>query len=350
MGSLQQQQQRILIFDAWMQEAVEAKQLADEIESRIRDRDSALAAGTDRSQHVVTAARRKLLLLGTKLDRLESLIDNPPTKPILSERDLHSRKDMILDMRQQLKQLALSLRTLQSSKKTNLQDANANLQLDTEKAISPKNNGVNYFEDQNVQDKELESSKTTETDKKHTAIPVEEENNLQSPLLDSVDKDGNANQSSPQITMNGHILAPFGLFRSIRQGCLLAPTMYVLLDEGFGYLLAKAQSQGLVRGIVLPSSDNFELLNGHFTNDSFLTLIEDESNISNAMECHKTFCLASGSSIQWRKTCKFKQTRWSISKLSFDIGVTPLATLLMNCRSPPRRKAVPVDVLEVAVV
>ncbi|GLJ05353.1 hypothetical protein SUGI_0016710 [Cryptomeria japonica] len=195
MGS-QEHQHPIIIFDAWMREAGEAKQLVDEIESHIRERDSVMAAGADPSYHVLTAARRKLMVVGTKLDRLESLIHNPPTKPILSERDLHSRKNMILDMRQQLKQLALSLCTLQSSKKSSVQDAKANLQLEKEKVTCPNNSNLSYFQGQNVKDKEPLCS---ETDKKHMVISVEEESNLQIPLLESVDKDGNSNQSSQGV-------------------------------------------------------------------------------------------------------------------------------------------------------
>jgi hypothetical protein len=82
MGSQEHQHPKV-IFDAWMREAGEAKQLVDEIESHIRERDSVMAAGANPSHHVLTAARRKLMVVGTKLDRLESLIQNPPAKPIL---------------------------------------------------------------------------------------------------------------------------------------------------------------------------------------------------------------------------------------------------------------------------
>ncbi|XP_057812599.1 uncharacterized protein LOC131026687 isoform X2 [Cryptomeria japonica] len=161
MGS-QEHQHPIIIFDAWMREAGEAKQLVDEIESHIRERDSVMAAGADPSYHVLTAARRKLMVVGTKLDRLESLIHNPPTKPILSS----------------------------------VQDAKANLQLEKEKVTCPNNSNLSYFQGQNVKDKEPLCS---ETDKKHMVISVEEESNLQIPLLESVDKDGNSNQSSQGV-------------------------------------------------------------------------------------------------------------------------------------------------------
>ena len=107
------------------------------------------------------------------------------------------------------------------------------------------------------------------------------------------------------ITINNSQSEAFGLFRSIRQGFRLAPALYVLAAEGFGYLLAHSVSSGLVRGISLPESST-QLVNGHFADDSFLTLLEEEENIKNALSCLDTFFQASGSAIQWHKTLCYR--------------------------------------------
>ena len=103
------------------------------------------------------------------------------------------------------------------------------------------------------------------------------------------------------ITINNSSSEAFGLFHSIRQGCPMASALYVLATEGFGYLLVPSISLGLVHGICLPKSSS-QLVNGHFADDSFLTLLEDEENIKNALERLEFFCLASSFSIQWHKT------------------------------------------------
>ncbi|KAH9294882.1 hypothetical protein KI387_038470 [Taxus chinensis] len=108
------------------------------------------------------------------------------------------------------------------------------------------------------------------------------------------------------ITINGQQSEWFSLHRSIRQGCPLAPSLYVIAAEGLSYLLANAAHAGLVQGIQLPSSPQ-QLINGHFADDSFLTLAESEASVSNAMQCLDTFCLASGSAIQWKKTQCYRQ-------------------------------------------
>lgn len=63
-------------MDAWLREAEEASQWLGDLETRLNYKNSF-------SVNVVGSARSKLLELGVKLDRLESLLRNPPTKPIL---------------------------------------------------------------------------------------------------------------------------------------------------------------------------------------------------------------------------------------------------------------------------
>ena len=66
-----------LTMDAWMREAQEATELVEDVESRIKNRD---LAGENRLRDF---ARSKLIEAGVKLDRLESLLHNPPSKPAL---------------------------------------------------------------------------------------------------------------------------------------------------------------------------------------------------------------------------------------------------------------------------
>lgn len=109
------------------------------------------------------------------------------------------------------------------------------------------------------------------------------------------------------ITINNLQSEASSLFCSIRQGFPLAPMLCVLTTEGFGYLLAHSVSSGLLRGISFPESSS-QLVNGHFTDDSFLTLLDDEENINNALSFLDTFCQAFGSAIQWHKMLRFCQS------------------------------------------
>lgn len=224
--------QQIIVFDAWIHEVEEAMRLAEDIESRIRERGSFQAVGGDPNS-VLIGARRKLMLLATKLDRLESLLQNPPAKPVLSERDLHSRKDMILDMQQRTKQMAISLSTSQSLQKTDVRDVNANLLVvDKEKPTNPNNHGISYLEGQVVKDKELLSSKVTENKSKHIATAAEEKINLDIPLLDDVDKADDSTQSVMCPMMRNGLVVVGGWFdgcHSIISLLLIAFTIVILI-------------------------------------------------------------------------------------------------------------------------
>lgn len=62
-----------------MKEFNEASKLADDISTMISERKSLLPSGPETQRHT-SAIRRKLTILGTRLDTLDSLLSNLPTK------------------------------------------------------------------------------------------------------------------------------------------------------------------------------------------------------------------------------------------------------------------------------
>jgi len=65
--------------DPWMKEYNEASRLADDISSMIADRGSLPQSGPEIMRHT-SAIRRKITILGTRLDSLESLLGRIPPK------------------------------------------------------------------------------------------------------------------------------------------------------------------------------------------------------------------------------------------------------------------------------
>ena len=63
-----------LFVDSWIREAQEASRLVENLETKIENNPRKALGAT---------ARSNLFELGIKLDRLESLLHNPPSKPIL---------------------------------------------------------------------------------------------------------------------------------------------------------------------------------------------------------------------------------------------------------------------------
>ncbi|KAH8491224.1 hypothetical protein H0E87_023389 [Populus deltoides] len=98
-----------LVMDAWIREAQEATKLVEDIESRIKNKDLA------EENRLRDIAQSKLIEAGVKLDRLESLLHNPPSKPALTKEDSEFRWKMISDL--QLRTRALALRLYTSTKR-----------------------------------------------------------------------------------------------------------------------------------------------------------------------------------------------------------------------------------------
>ncbi|KAG4189236.1 hypothetical protein ERO13_A08G214300v2 [Gossypium hirsutum] len=102
-----------LMADAWLREAEEALKLVEDIENRVNNKNPSLQ---NHGNCVIDiAARSKLLDVGIKIDRLESLLRNPPSKPILTNEDIDYRWKMLSDMLLRIKALALRLYALPTS-------------------------------------------------------------------------------------------------------------------------------------------------------------------------------------------------------------------------------------------
>eukprot|EP01018_Ginkgo_biloba_P031631 Gb_29013 [translate_table: standard] len=121
-------------------------------------------------------------------DRMLSL----PKPKCLQNNTVFSRTIESIDLKESYVYIAVLLgscivnlgRTPHWMHRPNVRDGKASLQVvDTDKATSPNNHGIASFQGQSTKDEELLHSKVTESDTKHMAIAVEDESNLQSPLL-----------------------------------------------------------------------------------------------------------------------------------------------------------------------
>ncbi|XP_044498173.1 uncharacterized protein LOC123220189 isoform X2 [Mangifera indica] len=109
---------KILAIDAWIKEAQEAAKLVEDIETRVNNNNH-LKHQQQQDENQLRLrddiARSKLFEVGVKLDRLESLLHNPPSKPILTNEDLEYRWKMLSDIQLRTKSLAPCLYAMPSS-------------------------------------------------------------------------------------------------------------------------------------------------------------------------------------------------------------------------------------------
>ncbi|KAH9621500.1 hypothetical protein KSS87_015002 [Heliosperma pusillum] len=94
--------------DSWMKEYNEAAKLTDEIDGMMADKTSTSDRGSESKRHLSTV-RRKITILGTRLDSLEALLAKLPGKQSITEKELNRRKDMLSNLRSKAKQMANTL-------------------------------------------------------------------------------------------------------------------------------------------------------------------------------------------------------------------------------------------------
>ncbi len=104
--------------------------------------------------------------------------------------------------------------------------------------------------------------------------------------------------ASSTIKVNGAIGPEFQLSRSVRQGCLLAPYLFILATDVLGHMLADPRHG--VEGLALPRGGFIR--DQTFADDTALYLKGSLPNLDKAQRVLKTFCQASGTKINWHKT------------------------------------------------
>ncbi|GJN05234.1 hypothetical protein PR202_ga22846 [Eleusine coracana subsp. coracana] len=189
--------------DPWLKEYNEAFRLADDINSMIAERGSLPQSGPEIMRHT-SAIRRKITILGTRLDSLVALFARIPPKS-LTDKELHKRQDMLSNLKSKAKQMATSFNMsnfanredlLGQSKKADDMSRIAGLdnqgivglQRQIMKAITWQLISLFCFLQQiTEQDEGLEKLEETVLSTKHIALAVNEELTLHTRLIDDLE-------------------------------------------------------------------------------------------------------------------------------------------------------------------
>ena len=102
----------------------------------------------------------------------------------------------------------------------------------------------------------------------------------------------------------GDVGGRFSLSRSVRQGCPLAPFLFILVSEAFSDFLRSRNVD--IRGIALPIQGyTASAIDSEFADDTALYVSADEGNLLNLQQVLSDFCDASGALINWDKSMGF---------------------------------------------
>jgi len=218
-------------MDSWLKEFQEALQLADDIEAGVEERNK-LPAHSSEGTRIVSASRRKLTRFNTKLDRLESLLQNPPLRTSLNEKELYRRQDMLLTIRFKSKQMAASVSSSQAANRANLLEGGIT-PVETNWTQGLENSGLIGLQQQIMreQDEDLEGLESTVLSTKHIALAVNEELDLHSRLLSDMDQDADVTNNRLKATQKklGFLNKNSGQGWSLMTMCILMVVIVVLV-------------------------------------------------------------------------------------------------------------------------
>ncbi|XP_049342567.1 syntaxin-51-like isoform X1 [Solanum verrucosum] len=175
--------------DSWIREYNEGLKLADDITNMISERSSLPASGPEAQRHS-SAIRRKITILGTRLDNLQSILSKLPGKQPLSEKEMNRRKDMLANLKSKVSQMASTLNMSSFANRDSLLGPEIKPVDAMSRATGLDNYGVVGLQRQIMkeQDEGLESLEETVMSTKHIALAVNEELGLQTRLIDDLDE------------------------------------------------------------------------------------------------------------------------------------------------------------------
>lgn len=171
--------------DSWVKEYNEAMKLADDISGMISEHNSFSSSGPETQRHA-SAIRRKITILGTRLDSLQSLLSKLPVK---SEKEMNRRKDNLANLRSKVNQMASTLNMSNFANRDSL--LGPEIKPDAmSRTVGLDNNGLVGLQRQVMkeQDEGLEKLEETVLSTKHIALAVNEELTLHTRLIDDLDE------------------------------------------------------------------------------------------------------------------------------------------------------------------
>uniref|UniRef100_A0A2P2IZW3 Syntaxin-51-like n=1 Tax=Rhizophora mucronata TaxID=61149 RepID=A0A2P2IZW3_RHIMU len=94
--------------ESWMKELNDASKLSNEINGMISGRNSLPNSGPE-TQRYMSTTRRKITILRTKLDILQSLLSALPNKQNMTEKEMNRRQDMLKNLTSKANQMATTM-------------------------------------------------------------------------------------------------------------------------------------------------------------------------------------------------------------------------------------------------
>uniref|UniRef100_A0ACD5Z8V4 Uncharacterized protein n=1 Tax=Avena sativa TaxID=4498 RepID=A0ACD5Z8V4_AVESA len=172
--------------DPWAREHGEAARLAEDVASMIAERGTLPQSGPEATRHA-SAIRRKITILGTRLESLQGLLARVPPKSI-TDKELRKRQDVLSNLKSRAKQMAESFNMSTFANREDLLGGTQKAADEISRVAGLDNQGIVGLQRQVMreQDEGLEKLEQTVLSTKHIALAVNEELDLHTRLIDDL--------------------------------------------------------------------------------------------------------------------------------------------------------------------
>jgi hypothetical protein len=109
--------------------------------------------------------------------------------------------------------------------------------------------------------------------------------------------------ASSSVKINGSPSPAFVIERGVRQGCPLAPYLFLIIAEVLNAMVKQGMTLGDVKGVKLPGGR--EQVTVQYADDTSFTLAGEEEPVRKLIQILNSFCLASGLVLNWQKSSAY---------------------------------------------
>ena len=123
-------------------------------------------------------------------------------------------------------------------------------------------------------------------------------------------------EAAATVKVNGIPSLQFKIGRQVRQGCLVALYMFLIISKVLNRMVAKELQQGRVKGIQLPFSGPQQTL-AQSADDTSFTLLGVEESALQLVRTLNVFCLATGVILIWSKSNGYWKCSQQVDRLAW---------------------------------
>jgi hypothetical protein len=101
------------------------------------------------------------------------------------------------------------------------------------------------------------------------------------------------NDAAARVSVNGKSTLAFPILQGVRQGCPLAPYLFLIIGEILSHNIKREAQRGCISGIDLPGAEEQQII-AQFANDTSLSIRGEEASVLATRDILQRYYDASG--------------------------------------------------------